>query len=280
MASTSQGAAEVANVSTSAQPIQPHDPSASSSSFWGSLLPPPPANISRLSVPNYLPGLVGSSGRMCHFQQQFSPPPLSLVASQAPVQQQPQHQNVNTSVVGGSSFSEHQHPLLLPRSTSLNTSNALPPLLSTPSVQSNPGEFDKLASNLSSIPMPNIGSGALSSVPANPDPNMASSLPEVLDENATLAPVTDERNSVEPTGVSFSKQSKLRPMTIEEQSGPRQSSPSQSLQTTNIDAKTAPAPVVEPLPDSTEETSESLLKHTIKTVCPLFVPQLLLCSSS
>ncbi|XP_009611712.1 protein decapping 5-like isoform X1 [Nicotiana tomentosiformis] len=293
MASTSPGAATVANVSTSAQPILPvtpfqlnqaHDPLTSGSSLPGSSLPPPPVNISRPAVPNYWPTLIGSSGGVSHFQQhRFPPPPQSLVASLPPVQQQVQYQNVNASAAGGSntsaagvsSFSGHHHPLLLTGTTS--SPNTLPPLLPTPSVQSNPGQFTKLVSHLSSIPMPNNGSSALSSVAAHPGPKMASPLPEVL--NATPPPVTNEpssvdltisqtvTSSVETTGVSFSKQSKLSPMTIEEQSGLKQSSSSQSLQTTHIDAKTAQASVVEPLPsDSTEKTMGSLPKSTTKTL--------------
>ncbi|MCD7450836.1 Protein LSM14 A [Datura stramonium] len=270
MASTSHGAAKVANISTSAQPIlpirpiqlnHPRDPSASSSTFWGSSLPPPPANISRFAVPNYCQGLVGSSGGVPH----FPPLPQSLLASYPPVQQQAQHQNVNTSVAGESSFSKDHRPLLLRGSTA--SPNTLPPLLPTPSVQSNHGQFAKLVSNISSIPMPNNGSSALSSVPMDPCPKMASSLPEVLNVNATPGPVTNESRSAELTDVSFRKQSKLSPIRIEEQSGLRQSSPSQSLQTTGINAKTALAPVMEPLPsDSTEETLESLLTPTTKTL--------------
>ncbi|XP_015069409.1 protein decapping 5-like [Solanum pennellii] len=104
MAFTSHGA----NVRSSARPIlRPVTSfrSASTSSFRGSFLPPPPANISR-TRPNYWPGLIGSSRGVAYFH----PPP-----SQAPVQQ---HQNVNTSLVGGSSYYEHQHPLLLGHSTS------------------------------------------------------------------------------------------------------------------------------------------------------------------
>lgn len=112
MASTSHGA----SVRSSARPIlrpgtsfqlnqpRPRDLSASTSSFRGSFLPPPPANISR-PRPAYWPGLIGSSRGVAYFH----PPP-----SQAPVQQQ---QNVNTSVAGGSSYYEHQHPLLLGHST-------------------------------------------------------------------------------------------------------------------------------------------------------------------
>ncbi|KAJ8553408.1 hypothetical protein K7X08_024086 [Anisodus acutangulus] len=293
MASTSHGAAKVANVNTSVQPILPvtpfqlnqlGDPSASSSSFWGSSLPPPPVNISGLAVANYWPGLVGSSGGDSHFQQHyFHAPPQSLVASHTPVQHQAKHQNGNTSVAGGSSSSEH-HPTLKLRG-SAGSQNTLPPLLPTPSVQSNPGQFAKLVSNLSSIPMPKNVSSALSSVPMGPGLKMASSLPGVLNENATPAPVNNEPSSVDPTsshgvssriettGVSFSKQSKLSPMIIEKQSGLSKSCPSQSLQTTDIDAKTAIAPVMKPLSsESTEETLEALLKSTTKTVCPLFVP--------
>ncbi|KAK6774014.1 hypothetical protein RDI58_029253 [Solanum bulbocastanum] len=52
-----------------------------------------------------------------------------------------------------------------------------------------------------------------------------------------------------------SKQSKLSPMRNVDQSQPRQSSPSPSLQITNIDVKIALAPIMEPLPsESTEET--------------------------
>ncbi|KAK4735968.1 hypothetical protein R3W88_010229 [Solanum pinnatisectum] len=199
MALTSHGAAQVANVTTSAQPIlpvtsfqlnQPRTLSASSSSFGGSFLPPPPANISRLAVPSYWPGLVGSSGGVSYFQHQFPPPPPSLVASQAPVQQQAQHQNVNTSVVGGSRYYEHHHPLLLGHSTGSPT--MLPSLLSGRQV--------------------------------------TFSLPEI------------------------------------DQSGARQSSPSHSLQTANIEEKTAIAPVMEPLPsNSSEETPESLMKPTTET---------------
>ncbi|KAK4361966.1 hypothetical protein RND71_017207 [Anisodus tanguticus] len=285
MASTSHGAAKVANVNTSVQPILPvtpfqlnqlGDPSASSSSFWGSSLPPPPVNISGLAEANYWPGLVGSSGGDSHFQQHyFHAPPQSLVASHPPVQHQAKHQNGNTSVAGGYSSSEH-HPTLKLRG-SAGSQNTLPPLLPTPSVQSNPGQFAKLVSNLSSTPMPKNVSSALSSVPMGPGPKMASSLPGVLNENATPAPVTNEPSSVDPTsshgvssriettGVSFSKQSKPSPMITEEQSGLSKSSPSQSLQTTDIDAKTAIAPVMKPLSsESTEETLESLLKSTTK----------------
>nr|XP_009790728.1 PREDICTED: protein decapping 5-like isoform X2 [Nicotiana sylvestris] len=285
MASTSPGAATVANVSTSAQPILPvtpfqlnqaRDPLTSGSSLPGSSLPPPPVNISRPAVPNYSPTLIGPSGGVSHFQQhRFPPPPQSLVALLPPVQQQVQYQNVNAYVAGGSSSSGHHHPLLL--TGTISSPNTLPPLLPTPSVQSNPGQFAKLVSNLSSIPMPNNRSSALSSVAVDPGPKMASPLPEVL--NATPPPVTSEpssvdmtisqivTSSVETTGVSFSKQSKLSPMTIEGQSGLKQSSSSRSLQTTRIDAKTAQASVVEPLPsDRTEKPMESLPKSTTKTL--------------
>ncbi|XP_059303336.1 protein decapping 5-like isoform X4 [Lycium ferocissimum] len=269
MASTSHGAAQIANFSTSVHPILPvtpvqlnlpRGPSASSSSFWGSSLPPPPVNISRLVVPNYCPGLVGSSGGVSYFQHRYPPPPQSLLASLPPVQQQAQHQNVNTSVAGGSRFSELRHPLLLRGST--GSPNTLPPLLPTPFVQSNPGRFADLVSNLLSIPRPNEGSSALSSVAVDPGPKMASSLQEVLIVNATPASVINESSSIDPT-ISQT----LSSMTIEEQSGLKQSSSSQSLQTTDIDAKTALAPVLEPVlsSNSTGETLESSLKSTAKT---------------
>ncbi|XP_059303334.1 protein decapping 5-like isoform X2 [Lycium ferocissimum] len=270
MASTSHGAAQIANFSTSVHPILPvtpvqlnlpRGPSASSSSFWGSSLPPPPVNISRLVVPNYCPGLVGSSGGVSYFQHRYPPPPQSLLASLPPVQQQAQHQNVNTSVAGGSRFSELRHPLLLRGST--GSPNTLPPLLPTPFVQSNPGRFADLVSNLLSIPRPNEGSSALSSVAVDPGPKMASSLQEVLIVNATPASVINESSSIDPT-ISQT----LSSMTIEEQSGLKQSSSSQSLQTTDIDAKTALAPVLEPVlsSNSTGETLESSLKSTAKTL--------------
>ncbi|XP_060205613.1 protein decapping 5-like isoform X4 [Lycium barbarum] len=277
MASTCHGAAQIANFSTSVQPILPvtpvqlnlpRGPSASSSSFCGSSLPPPPVNISRLVVPNYWPGLVGSSGGVSYFQHRYPPPPQSLLASLPPVQQQARHQNINTSVAGGSNtavaggsrFSELRHPLLLRGST--GSPNTLPPLLPTPSVQSNPGRFADVVSNLLSIPRSNEGSSALSSVAVDPGPKMASSLQEVLIVNATPALVINESSSIDPT-ISQT----LSSMTIEEQSGLKQSSSSQSLQTTDIDAKTALAPVLEPVlsSDSTGETLESSLKSTAKT---------------
>ncbi|XP_060205611.1 protein decapping 5-like isoform X2 [Lycium barbarum] len=278
MASTCHGAAQIANFSTSVQPILPvtpvqlnlpRGPSASSSSFCGSSLPPPPVNISRLVVPNYWPGLVGSSGGVSYFQHRYPPPPQSLLASLPPVQQQARHQNINTSVAGGSNtavaggsrFSELRHPLLLRGST--GSPNTLPPLLPTPSVQSNPGRFADVVSNLLSIPRSNEGSSALSSVAVDPGPKMASSLQEVLIVNATPALVINESSSIDPT-ISQT----LSSMTIEEQSGLKQSSSSQSLQTTDIDAKTALAPVLEPVlsSDSTGETLESSLKSTAKTL--------------
>ncbi|KAK4727125.1 hypothetical protein R3W88_032042 [Solanum pinnatisectum] len=67
------------------------------------------------------------------------------------------------------------------------------------------------------------------------------------------------------------KQSKLSPMRNVDQSQLRQSSPSPSLQITNIDVKTALAPVMEPLPsESTEETQKSLMKSTTKNLDYLY----------
>ncbi|KAM3380298.1 protein decapping 5 isoform X1 [Capsicum galapagoense] len=264
------GVARAAHINPSEQLIlsgtpfqlnQAHEQAASNYSFWGSFIPPPPTNMSRLAA-YYVPGLVGSFGRV----SRYPPPPRSLVMASLPPVQQDKNQNVNTSVAArGSRFSEHHRPLLLGGST--GSPSTLPPLPPRPSVQSNnPGQFIKLVSNLSSTPNPTDGSSALSSVPMEPRPKLASSLPEVLNVNATPAPFTDETNEVKPTGVSFSKQSKLSPMITEDQSGPRQSSPSQSLETVNTDKKAAVASVMESLPsDSTEET-QSLLKPTTKTM--------------
>ena len=170
---TSPGAVQVADVSTSAPsmlPVAPFllnlppNPLLPSSNLWGSSLPPPPVNISGPAVPNYWPGLVGSSGGVSHYQQQqqqqrFPPPPQSLVAS-LPIQQQAQHQNVN-ALAGGSSLAAQHHPLLLPIST---TSPNLLPAMPSPSGQSNPRQPAKPAFNLLSIPMPNDAFRTLSTV--------------------------------------------------------------------------------------------------------------------
>lgn len=280
MGMTSPGAAQVADVSTSAPsmlPVAPFlvnlppNPLLPSSSLWGSSLPPPPVNINGPAVPNYWPGLVGSSGGVSHFQQQrFPPPPQSLVAS-LPIQQQAQHQNVN-ALVGGSSLAAQHHPLLLPITT---TSPNLLPATPSPSGQSSPGQPAKPAFNLSSIPMPNNASRAFPTVAVDSCPRTLSSLEAELNANAILAPVMKESSSVASTSVSFptfsqtvssivdtkgaslSNLSRLSLLTPEVQSGVKDSSSSQSMQTLKS----------EPLPSgSTEETLESLPKSTTKTL--------------
>lgn len=57
-----------------------------------------------------------------------------------------------------------------------------------------------------------------------------------------------------------------------DQSQPRQSSPSQSLQITNIDLKTALAPIMEPIPlERTEETNKSLVKAKTKNLALAYI---------
>ncbi|XP_059299816.1 protein decapping 5-like [Lycium ferocissimum] len=289
MGMASPGAAQVADVSTSAPsmlpvaPFQvnlPPNPLPPSSSLWGSSLPPPPVNINGTAVPNYWPGLVGSSGGVSHFQQQrFPPPPQSLVAS-LPIQQQVQHQNVN-ALAGGSSLAAQRHPLLLPIS---NASPNLFPAVPSPSGQSNPGQPAKPVFNLSSIPMPNNASRALPTVAVDSCPRTVSSLEAELNANAILAAVSEEPNSVIGTsdsfpttsqtvssivdtkGASLSNLSRLSLLTPEVQSGMKDSSSSRSMQTPNFDVHTVQATVSEPLPSaSTEETLKSLPKSTTKT---------------
>ncbi|KAM3374802.1 protein decapping 5 isoform X1 [Capsicum galapagoense] len=282
---TSPGASQVADVSTSAPSILPvapllvnlpPNPLLPSSSLWGSSLPPPPLNISGPAVPNYWPGLVGSSGGVSHFQQQrFPPPPQSLVGS-LPIQQQAQHQNVN-ALAGGSSLAAQHHPLLLPIST---TSPNLLPAVPSPSWQSNPGQPAKPAFSLSSIPRPNNAPRALPVAPRT-----VSSLEAELNANAILAPVTKEPSSViitsdsyptfsgtvssivDTKGASLSNLSRLSLLTPEMQSGVKDSSSSQSMRAPNIDVHTVQASVSEPLPSgSTEETLDSLPKSPNKTL--------------
>lgn len=290
---TSPGAAQVAGVSTSSPsmlPVAPFlvnlppNPLLPNSSLWSSSLPPPPVNINGPAVPNYWPGLVGSSGGVSHFQRQrFPPPPQSLVAS-LPIQQQAQHQNVN-ALAGGSSLAAQHHPLLLPIST---TSPNLLPAMPSSSGQSNPGQPAKPAFNLSSIPMPNNASRALAAVAMDSCPRTVSSLEAELNANAILAPVTKEPSSVISTsdsfptfsktvssvvdtkGASLSSLSLSRPSLLtppEVQSGVKDSSLSQSMRTPNFDVHTVQASVSEALPSgSTEETFESLPKSPSKTL--------------
>ncbi|KAK4374626.1 hypothetical protein RND71_005303 [Anisodus tanguticus] len=290
MGMTSPGAAQVADVSTSAPsmvPVAPFlvnlppNPFPPSSSLWGSSLPPPPVNINGPAVPNYWPGLVGSSGGVSHFQQQrVPPPPQSLVAS-LPIQQQVQHQNVK-ALAGGSSLAAQHHPLLLPIS---NTSPNLLPAVPSPSGQSNPGQPAKPVFNLSSIPMPHNASRALPTVAVDSAPRTLSSLEAELNANAILASVSKEASSIISTsdsfstisqtvssivdtkGASFSNLSRQSLLTPEVQSGVKNSSSSQSLQTPNFDVHTVQASVSEPLPlGSTEETLDSLPKSTTKVL--------------
>ncbi|XP_055830143.1 protein decapping 5-like isoform X2 [Solanum dulcamara] len=287
---TSPGAAQVADFSTSAPsmlPVAPFllnlppNPLLPSPRLWGSSLPPPPVNISGPTVPNYWPGLVGSSGGVSHFQQQrFPPPPQSLVAS-LPIQQQAQHQNVN-ALARGSSLAAQHHPLLLPIST---TSSNLLPAVPSPSGQSNPGQPAKPAFNLSSIPMPNDAFRALSTVAVDSCPRTVSSLEAELNANAILAPVRKEPRSVISTsdsfptfaqtvssivdtkGASLSNLSRPSLLTPEVQSGVKDSSSSQLMRNPNFDVHTVQASVSEPLPSgSTEETPESLSKLPTKTL--------------
>ncbi|WMV35273.1 hypothetical protein MTR67_028658 [Solanum verrucosum] len=285
---TSPGAAQVADVSTSAPsmlPVAPFllnlppNPLLPSSNLWGSSLPPPPVNISGPAVPNYWPGLVGSSGGVSHYQQQrFPPPPQSLVAS-LPIQQQAQHQNVN-ALAGGSSLAAQHHPLLMPIST---TSPNLLPAVPSPSGQSNPRQPAKPAFNLLSIPMPNDALRTLSTVAVDSCPRTVSSLEAELNANANLAPVRKEPSSVISTsgsfptfsqtvssivdtkGASLSNLSRLSLLTPEVQSGVEDSSSSRSMQNPNFDVYTGQASVSEPLPSgSIEETRESLPKSPTK----------------
>ncbi|XP_070003887.1 protein decapping 5-like [Nicotiana sylvestris] len=284
---TSPGAAQVADVSASAPSILPVAPfqvnlapnlSPPSSSLWGSL-PPPPVNINGPAVPNYWPGLVGSSGGVSQFQQQrFPPPPQSLVAS-LPIQQQAQYQNVNASLAGGSSLAAQHHPLLLPINTA--SPNLLPPMPS--SGQSNAGQPAKPFLNLSSIPMPNNAFRALPTVAVDSGPITVSALEAELNVNAILAPVTKEPSSTISTSDSFSTISQTVSSTVDTKdaslsnlsrssllspevlSGVKDSSSPQSLQTSNADVQTVKASVSEPLPSgSTEETVESISKSTTK----------------
>ncbi|CAN4100341.1 unnamed protein product [Withania somnifera] len=285
---TSFGAAQVAGVSTSAPSMLPFlvnlPPNSllPSSSLWGASLPPPPVNINGPAVANYWPGLVGSSGGVSHFRQQHSPlPPQSLVAS-LPIQQQAQNQNVN-ALAGGSSVAAQHHPLLLPFST---TSPNLLPAMPSSSGQSNPVQPAKPAFNLSSIPLPNYASRSLPAVAVNSCPRTVSSLEAELNANAILDPVTKEPSSVISTsdsfptfsktvssvvdtkGASISNLARLPLLTPPEvQSGVKDSSLSQSMQTPNFDVHTVQASVSEPLPSgSTEETSGSLRKSPTRTL--------------
>lgn len=287
---TSPGAAQVADVSTTAPsmlPVAPFllnpppNPLLPSSSLWSSSLPPPPVNINGPTVPNYWPGLVGSSGGVSHFQQQrFPPPPQSLIAS-LPIQQQVQHQNVN-ALAGGSSSTAQNHPLLLPISTaSPNLLTAVP----SPSEQSNSRQPAKTAFSLSSIPMPNDAFRALSSVAVDSCPRTVSSLEAELNANAILAPVRKEQSSVISTSDSFPMLSqtvspivdtkgsalshlpRLSLLTPEVQSGVKDSSSSQSMQTPNFDVYTVQASVSEPRSSgSANENLESLPKSSTKTL--------------
>ncbi|XP_015077237.1 protein decapping 5-like isoform X1 [Solanum pennellii] len=289
---TSPGAVQVADVSTSAPsmlPVAPFllnlppNPLLPSSNLWGSSLPPPPVNISGPAVPNYWPGLVGSSGGVSHYQQQqqqqhFPPPPQSLVAS-LPIQQQAQHQNVN-ALAGGSSLAAQHHPLLLPIST---TSPNLLPAMPSPSGQSNPRQPAKPAFNLLSIPMPNDAFRTLSTVAVDSCPRTVASLEAELNANANLTPVRKEPSSVispsgsfptfsqtvssivDTKGASLSNLSRQSLLTPEVQSGEKDSSSSRSMQNPNFDVYTGQASVSEPLPSgSTEETLESLPKSPTK----------------
>ncbi|KAK4370934.1 hypothetical protein RND71_010409 [Anisodus tanguticus] len=288
MGMASPGAAQVADVSTSAPsmvPVAPFlvnlppNPFPPSSSLWGSSLPPPPVNINGPAVPNYWPGLVRPSGGVSHFQQQrFPPPPQSLVAS-LPIQQQA-HQNVN-ALAGGSSLAAKHHPLLRPIS---NTSPNLLPAMPSPSGQSNPGLPAKQVFNLSSIPMPNNGSRALPSIAVDSAPRTLSSLEAELNANAILASVSKERSSVISTSGSFSTISqpvssivdtkgaslsnlpRQSLLTAEVQSGVKNSSSSQSLQTQKFDVHNVQASVSESLPLGSTEALDSLPKSTTKTL--------------
>ncbi|CAN4098253.1 unnamed protein product [Withania somnifera] len=277
---TSPGAAQVIGVSTSAPSMLPVAPFLlnlppnqllPSSSLWGSSLPPPPVNINGPAVPNYWPGLVGSSGGVSHIQQQrFPPPPPSLVAS-LPIQLQAQHQNVN-ALAGGSSLSAERHPLLLPIST---TSPNLLPAVPSSSGQSNPWQPAKPAFNLSSIPMPSNASRAPPTLAVDSCPRTVSSLEAELNDNAILAPIISQffsktvSSTVDTKGASLSNLSRLSLLTPPEvQSGVKDYSLSQSMRTPNFDVHTVQASVSEPLPSgSTEEIRESLPKSPTKTVC-------------